>query len=250
MRSCRPGRRRPVPPSRSRRASSCRRATLTRSSTDVTGAATMSATATATVLEVRDLAKAFGATRALRSCSFALRAGEVHAIVGENGSGKSTLVKILAGVHRADAGEVLLAGAPPASGRGPRAAQTAGILSVFQEVLVVGPPSVLDNVWLGADGLLRTALAPAERRRLAEDALGELLEAVPDLDAPAEALSLSDRQVCCIARALVRRPRVLILDESTSALDVATRDRLFAVVRRLCAEGTAVIFISHRMDEI
>src|SRR3954453_16134778 len=118
MRSCRPGRRRPVPPSRSRRASSCRRATLTRSSTDVTGAATIDATATATALEVRGLAKAFGATRALRSCSFALRAGEVHAIVGENGSAKSTLVKILTGVHHADAGEVLPAGEPPAHRHG------------------------------------------------------------------------------------------------------------------------------------
>src|SRR4051794_20692507 len=209
-----------------------------------------SPTATATVLEVRELAKAFGATRALRSCSFSLRPGEVHAVVGENGSGKSTLVKILTGVHHADAGEVLPAGEPPAHRHGPRAAQEAGIVSVFQEVLVVGPQSVLDNVWLGADGLFRAALSPADKHRLAREALGELLEVVPDLDAPAETLSLSDRQVCCIARAIVRRPRVLVLDESTSALDVATRDRLFAVVRRLCADGTAVIFISHRMDEI
>ena len=79
---------------------------------------------------------------------------------------------------------------------------------------------------------------------------GRAAASAPALDAPAEALSLSDRQACCIARALVREPRVLILDESTSALDVATRDRLFAIVRRLCAGGCGVIFISHRMDEI
>jgi ABC-type sugar transport system ATPase subunit len=201
-------------------------------------------------LSVTGLAKAFGATRALRSCSFELHPGEVHAIVGENGSGKSTLVKILAGVHRPDAGEIWIAGAAVAGRRSPRAAREDGIATVFQEVLVVGPQPVLENVWLGADGLLRRVIGPAEKRVRATEVLSELLGNAPRLDAPAESLSLSDRQACCIARALVRTPRVLILDESTSALDVATRDRVFAVVRRLCSEGTAVIFISHRMDEI
>jgi ABC-type sugar transport system ATPase subunit len=202
------------------------------------------------LLEVAGVAKAFGATRALRSCSFELWPGEVHAVVGENGSGKSTLVKILSGVHRPDAGEILLAGQPATERRSPRAAQRAGIVTVFQEVLVVGPRSVLDNVWLGVDGMFRQGVAVEEKRRRANDALGELLGNAPTLDLPAEALSLSDQQACCIARALVRSPRVLILDESTSALDVATRDRLFAIVRRLRTDGTATIFISHRMDEI
>ena len=202
------------------------------------------------LLEVRELAKAFGPTRALRSCSFELRPGEVHAIVGENGSGKSTLVKILAGVHRPDAGEVLLDGTPLRGRSSPRAAQEAGIVTVFQEVLVVGPQPVLENVWLGTDGVFAQRRGVTDKRRRAQEALDELLVASPPLDAPAEALSLSDRQACCIARALVRAPRVLILDESTSALDVATRDRLFATVQRLCGEGVGVIFISHRMDEI
>jgi ABC-type sugar transport system ATPase subunit len=202
------------------------------------------------LLSVAGLAKSFGATRALRSCAFELRAGEVHAVVGENGSGKSTLVKILSGVHRPDAGRIVLGGEAVRPRRTPRDAQDAGIVTVFQEVLVVGPQSVLANVWLGSDGLFRARVPSAEKRARAEKALGELLGAVPPLDAPVESLSLSSRQACCIARALVRSPRVLILDESTSALDVVTRDRLFAVVRRLCAEGTAVVFISHRMDEI
>ncbi len=202
------------------------------------------------LLSVAGLAKSFGATRALRSCTFDLRAGEVHAVIGENGSGKSTLVKILSGVHRPDAGRIALGGEAVRARRTPRAAQEAGIVTVFQEVLVVGPQSVLANVWLGSDGLFRAHVSNAEKRERAEKALGELLDAVPPLDAPVESLSLSARQTCCIARALVRSPRVLILDESTSALDVATRDRLFAVARRLCAGGTAVIFISHRMDEI
>jgi ABC-type sugar transport system ATPase subunit len=179
-----------------------------------------------------------------------LRFGEVHAIVGENGSGKSTLVKILAGVQRPDAGEVSLAGSARPHWRSPRDAQQAGIFTVFQEVLVVGAQSVLENVWLGADRLFRRQLPTSEKRRRATDALTALLGAAPDLDAPAESLTLGQRQACCIARALVRDPRVLILDESTSALDIATRDRLFAIVRRRCAAGVGVIFISHRMDEI
>jgi len=202
------------------------------------------------LLEVHGLAKAFGPTRALRSCTFELRAGEVHAIVGENGSGKSTLVKILAGVHRPDAGEVAIGGRRVRGRPSPRAAQESGVVTVFQEVLVVGPQPVLENVWLGTDGVFARRVPVAEKRRRAEEALGELLVTPPPLDVPAEALSLSDRQACCIARALVRDPRVLILDESTSALDVATRDRLFATIQRLCAQGVGVIFISHRMDEI
>jgi ABC-type sugar transport system ATPase subunit len=202
------------------------------------------------LLEVRDLAKAFGPTRALRACSFDLRRGEVHAIVGENGSGKSTMVKILSGVHRQDAGEVILDGTPLRGRRNPRTAQEAGVVTVFQEVLVVGAQPVLENVWLGTDGVFVQRHSLSDKRRRAAEALEELLGAAPPLDAPVEALSLSDRQACCIARALVRAPRVLILDESTSALDVATRDRLFAAVRRLSGQGAGVIFISHRMDEI
>src|SRR4051812_9961059 len=201
-------------------------------------------------LRTSALAKAFGPTQALRDCSFELRAGEVHCIVGENGSGKSTLVKILSGVHAPDAGEIELGGTATGAPALPRQAARAGLATVFQEVLVVEPRSVLDNVWMGTDGVFATRVPAAERRRRAQEMLDALLGQAPPLDLPVEHLSLSERQACCLARALVRDPKVLILDEATSALDVQTRDRLFALVRERTAQGTAVIFISHRMDEI
>ena len=211
------------------------------------------ASATTLLLTVDDLAKSFGPTKALRSCSLELRAGEVHALMGENGSGKSTLVKILAGVHRPDQGRIELAGRPVAP-RGPREAIGSGVATVFQEVQCVAQQSVLDNLWLGTDGVVRRAegagLAPEERRARAGQVLTELLGTCPDLDAPAGSLSLSERQALAIARSLLREPKVLILDEATSALDVATRDRLFEACRTLTARGGAVLFISHRMDEV
>jgi len=201
------------------------------------------------LVRVEHVAKAFGATQALRDCSFELRAGEVHVLVGENGSGKSTLVKVLSGVHVPDAGVVEIAGMQTQL-RSPKAALDQGIVTVFQEVLVAPARSVLDNVWLGFDDTWRARVPTREKRRRAREALDELLGRPVDLGVPMEDLSLSDKQACCIVRALLRRPRILILDEATSALDVATRDRLFALVGRLAAEGVGVIFITHRLDEI
>ena len=205
------------------------------------------------LLTVAGLAKSFGPTKALRACSLELRGGEVHALMGENGSGKSTLVKILAGVHRPDSGQIELAGCPVAP-RSPGEAIGSGVATVFQEVQCVPGQSVLDNLWLGTDGVVRRArgagLDPEERRARAGQVLTELLGTCPDLDSLAGSLSLSERQALAIARALLREPKVLILDEATSALDVATRDRLFAACRGLTARGGAVLFISHRMDEV
>ncbi len=200
-------------------------------------------------LTASGIARAFGPTQAIRSAAIELRSGEVLALMGENGSGKSTLVKILAGVQQPDAGAIEIDG-EPVRFRSPRAAISAGIVAVFQEILVAGSRSVVDNVWLGVDGLFRTRVAAKERYRRAGDILGALLERTIDLDQPVELLSISDRQACCVARALVREPRMLLLDEASSALDVATRERLFAIVRQLARSGTGVIFISHRMDEV
>jgi ABC-type sugar transport system ATPase subunit len=218
--------------------------------TEQSGDARAVAHEAAPLLRVRDVAKAFGATQAVREASFELHAGEVLALVGENGCGKSTMVKILSGVHQPDAGQVELDGevVPPLST--PQQAQRRGIYTVFQEVLVAESCSVLENVWLGADDTWRTRVPLREKRERARDTLRELLGREIDLGMAVEELSLSDRQACGIVRALLRDPKILILDEATSALDVATRDRLFAMVGALSRKGVGVIFITHRMDEI
>jgi len=207
-------------------------------------------TAGSVLLSVEHLAKAFGATQALRDCSFNLRKGEVHALVGENGCGKSTLVKILSGVHRPDSGTIELGGEVMPQLKTPRAAQDRGIVAVFQDVLVAESRSVLDNVWLGIDDTWRARIPAKEKRLRARRTLEQLLGHPLDLKLAAEELSLSDRQSCGIVRALLREPKILILDEATSSLDVATRDRLFTMVGGLAAQGVGVIFITHRMDEI
>jgi ABC-type sugar transport system ATPase subunit len=201
-------------------------------------------------LRAGELTKAFGATRAVRGASLELGSGEVHAIVGENGSGKSTLVKLLAGVHRPDSGTLEIGGAVHAGLRSPRESIDAGIATVFQEILVVEARSVLENVWLGTEGVLRAPRSTRQKRELANDALQSLLGQAPPLDLPVEHLPLSDRQACVIARALVLRPTVLILDEATSALDMQIRDRLFALLEARVRDGMSVIFISHRMAEV
>jgi len=196
---------------------------------------------------VTGVAKSFGATRALTDASLEIRPGEVHTVMGENGSGKSTLVKVLSGVHQPDRGTLAVDGAPVAWLSAPAQAHRIGIATVFQEVLTVPGRTVLENIWLGAS---RSGVDGAERRAKAASILGELIGRDVDVDASVDTLSLSERQACCIVRAMVREPSLLVLDESTAALDVATRDRLFGLVRQRTPQGASVLFISHRMDEV
>lgn len=196
------------------------------------------------------LAKRFGPVKAVTDATFVIGVGEVRVLMGENGSGKSTLVKILSGVQRPDKGTVTVDGVVTNGFSTPRAARAAGIITVFQEVLTADVRSVLENVWVGVDGLFRTRVSSRQKRERAAAVLQELLGYVPDLNSSVMGLSLSERQACVIARALVSNPRLLVLDEATSALDVQTRDNLLGIVRRLSAEGVSTLFISHRMDEV
>jgi ABC-type sugar transport system ATPase subunit len=202
------------------------------------------------ILEVSAVAKAYGETRALTSCSLTLRRGEILVLMGENGSGKSTLIKILSGLVRPDRGEIIVDGSRHPGFASPSPARRLGIATVFQEVLLVPGLSVLDNVQLGLDGLVRRRGQLVGRRARIEAYLARLLDQQIDLDAPVGSLGLGVGQVCAVVRALMQAPRVLLLDEATSALDFRVRDRLFEIIQELKTDGVATAFISHRMDEV
>lgn len=201
------------------------------------------------MLDVQDLGKFYGETRALDGVSIAFEPGTVHAILGENGSGKSTLVKLLAGIVAPSRGRILVEGRPVMTAT-PAAVQARGIATVFQEVLIAPDRSVTENILLGGDGLFRWKVARARRREVAAATLARITSTPIDLDAPAGALPLAVRQLVVLARALARRPRVLILDEITAALDFGDREAVFQTMERFAREGGLILFISHRMDEV
>ncbi len=201
------------------------------------------------LLVVSDLARSFGETRALAGAELIIQPGEIHALAGENGSGKTTLIKVLSGVIRADSGTVTWAG-QTVNVHSPAKAQRLGISTVFQETLYAEQQSVVDNVFMGMDGVFRRPRSRADEARLTSEALASL--GLPGLDVhrPLWSLSLAERQVVTIVRAVVRPWRLLILDEGTSALDASQRDQIFDYLRGQRAAGRSVLFTSHRMDEI
>ncbi|MFC9431066.1 sugar ABC transporter ATP-binding protein [Streptomyces sp. NPDC056987] len=203
----------------------------------------------APVLALRGVSKSFGAVRALRDVSLHLLPGEAHALAGENGAGKSTLIKTLAGVHRPDAGEILLDGAPVVF-HGPADARDAGIAVIYQEPTLFPDLSIAENIFMGRQP--RRSLGRIDHRAVRETtaALMKRLGVELDPDRPARGLSIADQQIVEIAKALSFDARVLIMDEPTAALTGGETARLFSVVRTLRAEGAAVLFISHRLEEI
>lgn len=201
------------------------------------------------MLDVEDVSKRYGETVALSGASVAFRAGTVHTILGENGSGKSTLVKLLSGIVQPDRGAIRLDGRP-FSGGSPAAFQAVGFATVFQEVLIAPDRSVTDNVLLGLDGLLQRRIPRNKRKATAAAAFQRFAVTDVPLDVPAGSLPLAAQQLIVLARAVVRRPRILILDEVTAALDYADRELVFRFMRQLAGEGTLLLFITHRMDEV
>ncbi|MQM25954.1 sugar ABC transporter ATP-binding protein [Glycomyces albidus] len=201
------------------------------------------------VVSLTGVAKSFGAVRALRDAKLDLHAGEAHALVGENGAGKSTLIKVLAGVHRPDAGTVELDGRPVAFAD-TAAAIDAGIAVIYQEPALFGDLTVAENLFIGRQPKGRFGLIDRAVMNREAAALFARLGVHVDPDRPAKGLSIADQQLVEIAKALSRRARVLVMDEPTAALSGVEVERLFGVVRSLREDGAAVLFISHRFDEV
>jgi rhamnose transport system ATP-binding protein len=201
------------------------------------------------ILALEHVSMAFGAVRALQDVSLDLRGGEIHALAGENGAGKSTLVKILAGVHRPDEGSVLLDGRPQEF-RGPGDAQQAGVAVIYQEPTLFPDLSVAENIFMGRQPRARLGRIDRRALRTATRALFERLGVTLDPDRPARGLSIADQQIVEIAKALSREARVLVMDEPTAALSGNEVARLFTVARTLREQGCALLFISHRLEEI
>ncbi|WP_239106018.1 sugar ABC transporter ATP-binding protein [Streptomyces sp. SID8014] len=201
------------------------------------------------VLRARGIGKRFPGVIALDDVSFDLRAGEVHALVGENGAGKSTLIKVLTGVHRPDAGELSLAGEPVRFQR-PFEAQQAGISTIYQEVNLVPLMSVARNIFLGREPRTRLKLIDFPRMNREAAALLDGFGVRVDPRRPLHTLGLGTQQMVALARAVSVRARVVVMDEPTSSLEPREVETLFRVIEELRGRDAAVVYVSHRMDEL
>ncbi|WP_395023075.1 sugar ABC transporter ATP-binding protein [Dongia sp.] len=202
------------------------------------------------LLEVSGVSKSFGPVKVLKEVSFDVRAGEVHALLGENGAGKSTLIKIVAGVQLADEGEVRLEG-KPVRFSSPREAAQHGIATVYQELLLFPDLTVAENIYLGHAPKTKWGTLDWNAMRAGARALLDSLDS-PDLDVDTTVgkLSVANRQRVEIAKALSQNAKLVIMDEPTAALADADARRLMEVVKRLRDRGVGIIYVSHRLPEI
>ena len=200
------------------------------------------------VIEMRDISVGFPGVKALDGVSFRMYPGEVHSLLGENGAGKSTVIKALTGVYNIDQGEILLGGEPTAIGN-PAQAQAAGISTVYQEVNLLPNLSVAENIMLGREPR-RFGLIDWKATRARAAQLLERLNLDIDPSSPLNEHSLAVRQLIAIVRATDVDARVLILDEPTSSLDADEVVELFRVINALKADGVAILFVSHFLDQV
>ena len=200
-------------------------------------------------LEMTGISKRFPGVQALAGVDLRVFGGQIHAVVGENGAGKSTLMKILAGAYGADAGSIVMEGRPVAFSS-PHESQALGVGMVFQELNLVADLSVAENIYLGRQPIRRFGIV--DRRGLREQATALLASLGAPIDATSlvRDLSVGQQQMVEIAKVYSQDPRILVLDEPTSALTEHETDILFATLRRLRSEGIAIIFISHRLKEV
>jgi len=218
---------------------------------DATGKTSMHAEHTSPFLEMRRIVKRFPGVLALNGVDLDVRPGEVHVLLGENGAGKSTLIKILSGVHLPDAGEIRIDGSP-ALIRNPRDAQALGVSTIYQEFNLVPDMTVAENVFLGREPLSSRRLGLVDRRSLLQrtrEHLDDLQLQIP-ADAVVRRLGVAQQQMVEIAKALSLRSRLIVMDEPTAVLSSREIDRLFEVIRQLRRRGVAIVYISHRLDEV
>lgn len=200
------------------------------------------------VLEMAHVAKSFGGVNALVDAGLTLYSGEVHALLGENGAGKSTLLKILAGVHKPDAGQITLHGKPFVQGH-TRDSIDQGIAVIYQEPSLFPDLSLAENVFVGRQLTSGGLVDWAAMEKAAKELFARLGVALDPLQ-KARGISIADQQIVEIAKALSTDARVIVMDEPTAALSSKEVDRLFTVVRNLRDQGSAVVFVSHRLDEV
>ena len=202
---------------------------------------------TGPVLALRDISKSFGLTKALADMSITLFPGQVHAIVGENGAGKSTMIKIMTGAHQPSGGSLELDG-KPVTLSGTQAARLAGIAAIYQEPMVFPDLDVAENIFISSTslGLIQNRATLRSKARALIDRIGMRL----DVDRIAAGLTLAEQQAVEIARALSQDVRVLIMDEPTASLSAHEAGQLRRIARTLAGQGVAVVYISHRLEEI
>jgi len=202
-------------------------------------------------LEMRGIVKRFPGVLALNDVTITVRAGEVHVLIGENGAGKSTLIKILSGVYPPDGGTILFDGLPVAI-RNPHDAQMLGISTIYQELNLVPDMTVAENIFLGREPMLLRRLGVVDRKKLDRQAR-ELLAALNlqiDPRASVRSLGIAQQQMVEIAKALSLNARLIVMDEPTAVLTAHEIDQLFAAIAALKARRVAIIYISHRLDEL
>lgn len=200
------------------------------------------------ILELKDVSKSFAGVQALSNISFDVREGEILGFIGENGAGKSTLIKILAGAHQRDSGEILFSG-KPFHVQHPKEAQDIGISVIYQEFNLIPSLSVAENIFLGKLPLVNKMI---HWKKLYSDATAALerLNLKIDVTIPVSELSIAKQQMVEIAKALVADTKILIMDEPTATLTGEETETLLQQVQQLKAEGITVIFVSHRLEEL
>jgi D-xylose transport system ATP-binding protein len=209
----------------------------------------MTTTSPTPVLSMTGVSKRFGAVQALKDIEFSVDAGEVVALVGDNGAGKSTLVKTIAGVYPPDEGHVVFDGSP-VSITSPAQAQELGIATVFQDLALCDNLDVVSNLYLGNEVVRNRALDEVTMEKESWRLLRELSAKIPSVRIPVASLSGGQRQTVAIARSLLGRPKVVMLDEPTAALGVAQTAEVLNLVERLRENGLGVILISHNMSDV